>query len=359
MKIGARIIKTGIAIVLALLLARVLKIPTPSFAGVAAIFAIQPTIYRSYRTVIEQIQGNIIGALIAVVMVLIFGNSVFFVGLAAVLVIIFNLRLKTNNSITLSVVTVIAIMETQNGAFLQFAFLKFTTVLLGILSAFVVNLLFIPPKYETKLYYQLIGISDEVFKWIRISTRHTSENTHIKNDIQNLKDQLIKVEQLYLMYKEDREWFKRAQHAKARKSVVYRQMIASTKKVLEVLRKLNRYENQFHHMPEEFQTAVQEQLDYLVTQHEQIHLKYIRKVKASYTYEFNPVQSPRDLLNLFLSIEKDSDKKDEKDIYHMMALTSSIMEYEEHLQHLDTLISSFQSFHKEDEEIKVESQIQE
>jgi hypothetical protein len=66
MKLGARILKTGTAIVLALFLAELLKLPSPVFAGIAAIFAVQPSIYRSYLTIVEQIQGNIIGALCAI-----------------------------------------------------------------------------------------------------------------------------------------------------------------------------------------------------------------------------------------------------------------------------------------------------
>lgn len=61
MKLGARILKTGIAIVLALYLATWLGLPTPVFAGIAAVFAIQPSIYRSFLTIVDQVQANIIG----------------------------------------------------------------------------------------------------------------------------------------------------------------------------------------------------------------------------------------------------------------------------------------------------------
>lgn len=355
MKIGARIFKTGIAIILALSLAQILELPSPAFAGIAAIFAIQPTIFRSYRTVIEQIQGNLIGAVIAILFVIIFGNHVFFVGLACTIVIIINVKLKTENTITLSVVTVIALMENQTGNFFDFAVIRFSTILLGIFSSFVVNLFFIPPKYETKLYYQVTGIAEEISKWIRISTRHASEHTHIKNDIQIMKEQLVKIEQLYLMYKEDRELFKKASNAKARKLVVYRKMITTTKRALDILKKLNKYENQFHHMPLNFQNAIQEQLDFLVTQHEHIHLKYIRKTKTSIYYEKEHGISHRELLNLFLTLEKEVEDQNEPYIYHMMSLISAIIEYEEHIEHLDTLITSFQSFHKDDDEIKMET----
>ncbi|WP_019242923.1 MULTISPECIES: FUSC family protein [Bacillus] len=357
MKIGARILKTGIAIILSLALAQILKFPSPAFAGIAAIFALQPTIYRSYRTVIEQIQGNMIGAVIAIIFVLLFGNHVFFVGLASILVIIINVRFKSSNTITLSVVTVIAIMESQSGDFLDFAFVRFFTILLGILSAFVVNLLFLPPKYETKLYFKISSITEEITKWIRISTRHASEHTHIKNDIQTIKEQIIGIEQVYMMYKEERELFKKDKRAKARKLVIYRQMIATSKRSLDILKKLHKYENQFHHMPENFQHTIQTQLDFLITQHEQIHLKYIRKIKPSVNYEKNQSLSNKELFTLFLDLQKEVDKEDEPHLYHMMALVSGVIEYEEHLVHLDTLINSFLSYHKDDDEMKVETEV--
>jgi len=74
MKLGARVLKTGVAIVFALFLAELLQLPAPIFAGIAAIFAIQPSIYRSYLTIIEQMQANIIGATIAVIFGLVFGH---------------------------------------------------------------------------------------------------------------------------------------------------------------------------------------------------------------------------------------------------------------------------------------------
>ncbi len=354
MKIGARIFKTGIAIILAITLAQVLDLPSPVFAGIAAIFAIQPTIFRSYKTVIEQIQANLIGAIIAIIFVLAFGNHAFLVGLASILVIMINVKLKSENTVTLSVVTVIAIMEYQSGDFFDFALLRFSSIMIGVLSSFVVNLFFIPPKYETRLYYKITNITEQIDKWIRVSTRQLSEHTHLKNEIIHTREQLLKTEQLYYMYKEDREFFKKAKHAKARKLVVYRQMIATTRRSFEILIKLNKYENQFHHMPEKFQIAIREKLDYLITLHEQIHLRYIRKVKTSSTFKNEQHLSQKELFALFLSLQKELDKENEPYLYQMMSLISSIIEYEEHIFHLETLIHSFQSFHKDDDEMKVE-----
>ena len=353
MKIGARILKTGIAIILALTIAQMLKLPSPAFAGIAAIFAIQPTIFRSYRTIIEQVQANVIGAIVAILFVILFGNHAFLVGLACIIIIIINVKLKTENTVSLSVVTVIAIMESQTGSFMEFALLRFFSIMLGILSAFVVNLFFLPPKYETKLYMNITEVTEDIYRWIRISTRNISEHTHIKGEIQNLKERILRLEQFYLMYKEDRELFKRETYAKARKLVVYRQMIATTRRLFDILRKMHKYENQFLHMSDEFQTAIRDQLDYLIVQHEQVHLKYTRRIRTSITFEKEKNKTNKELFQLVLSLQNQADEETEAYTYHMMGLVSSIIEYEEKIEHLDRLINSFQTFHKDDDEIKV------
>jgi uncharacterized membrane protein YgaE (UPF0421/DUF939 family) len=353
MKLGARIIKTGIAIILALFLSQLLNLPAPVFAGIAAIFAIQPTIYRSYLSILEQLQANLIGAAVAIIFVLVFGNQVFIVGLAAIIVIIINLKLNSGNTIILSLVTVIAIMENQDGEFLQFALIRFSTIMLGILSAFIVNLVFLPPKYETKLYHKISAIAEDVFKWIRISTRHASEHSLLKNDINRLKEQVIKLEQLYLMFKEEREYFKKDSYAKSRKLVVYRQMISTLKRSLDVLRRLNRFENEFHLMPTDFQSQIQEQLDCLVFQHEQLLLKFIGKIKSSVDYHENTTVSKKELLDMFLKQQKCLNGEQEACLYHMMPLVAAIIEYEEEIEHLNKLVNSFQSFHKDENEVSI------
>jgi uncharacterized membrane protein YgaE (UPF0421/DUF939 family) len=158
MKLGARIFKTGIAIVLSLYLAQLLDSPAPVLAGIAAIFAIQPTIYRSYLTIVEQIQGNLIGALLAVIFVLLLGNHIIIIGLAAIIVIIINLKLKIENTIGLSLVTLVSIMETPGTDFIPFAGIRFSTIMIGVFSAFIVNLVFLPPKYENKLYFKKLSV---------------------------------------------------------------------------------------------------------------------------------------------------------------------------------------------------------
>ncbi|MFB5283219.1 aromatic acid exporter family protein [Peribacillus sp. Hz7] len=362
MKLGARILKTGIAIVLALYLSELLNLPAPMLSGIAAIFAIQPTIYRSYQSVLEQVQGNLIGAIVAVTFVLLFGNDIFIIGLAVMIVITINIQLKMENTIILSIVTVIAIMETQTGDFLEFAFIRCSSVLLGILSSFLVNLVFLPPKYETKLYNGITATTEDTLKWIRISTRHASDQMLLKKDINRLKEDLLKIEQTYSMFKEEREYFKKNNLAKSRKLVVYRQMLITTKKAFETLKRIHKFENEINHLPENFQRKLLQHLDYLSHMHEQLLLQHIEKIKSiSHLEEWSGEDylSQQELLTLFFEqhYNLDAVHDDEEHVStRIVPLISAIMEYGEQLDHLEKLIVSFQSFHKGVNEVSVEEE---
>lgn len=355
MKLGARIFKTGIAIILALLLSELLQLPSPVFAGIAAIFAIQPTIYRSFLSIIEQIQGNFIGAAIAISFVLLFGNEIIIIGLAAIIVITINLKLKIENTIALSLVTLIAIMETPGDEFIHFAIIRFSTIMLGVLSSFMVNLIFLPPKYENKLFTRVTEVTAEIIRWIRYSIRHASEHRLLKNDIVKIKDSMIKIDQLFLMYTEERNYFKKITLVKSRKLVVYRQMVSTAKRALDVLKRLHRYENELQHMPVEFQNAIQAQLDCLINHHEQMLLKFIGKIKPNAALEKQDVcMSKQELFDLFLAQQKGIDEPHAPILFHSMQVIASIIEYREQIEHLDTLINSFQSFHKGVNEVELE-----
>jgi uncharacterized membrane protein YgaE (UPF0421/DUF939 family) len=350
MKLGARMLKTGIAIVLSLLVAQLLEFPSPIFAGIAAIFAVQPTIYRSYLSIIEQIQGNLIGALIATIFVLLFGNNILIIGLASIIVIAIHLKLKLGNAIGLSLVTLIAIMETPGDTFIEFAIIRFLTVMLGVLSAFLVNLIFIPPKYEQKLYHTLLETTDEITKWIRLNIRGASEHNLLKADIEKIKDTLIKIDQLYIMYKEERNYFKKDTLVKTRKLVIYRQMIATVKKALETLKRLHRFENEIAELPDEYHNILQQQLDVLIHQHEHVLLKLIGKVRPNVTFdEGNMYLSRRDIFNVFLTYQSQKMEDDNQlTQYHLMQIISSIVDYDEYIEHLDVLITSFQAHHQQE-----------
>lgn len=345
MKLGARIFKTGLAVVLALMIGELLNLPTPVFAAIAAVFAIQPSIYRSYLTILEQVQGNVIGAIIAIVFVLLFGNHFIIVGLAAIVLIMINLKLKID-TVSLSVVTLIIIMETPQDQFITFAVLRFATIILGILSAFIINLIFLPPKYETKLYSSISEITNDILKWIRVTNHQAVDYVLLKKDIDAIKERLIHLDQLFLFYKEERTFLKKNKWGKMRKVVIYRQMITTARKALEILRKMHYYEHHFFQLPENVREHLLEVLAHLNNNHEHLLLRYIGKAIQVHDKEMEEYEGKRiELLNLFNQYQKESNS--ELPLTHMIQLVGAILEYNEQLEKLEILVNSLQQYHHE------------
>ncbi|MCY9547038.1 FUSC family protein [Lysinibacillus xylanilyticus] len=360
MKLGARVFKTGVAIVFALFIAELLELPSPVFAGIAAIFAIQPSIYRSYQTIVEQVQANIIGATIAVIFGLLFSHHVVAIGIAVIVAIGIMLKFKLEKSLSLSLVTVVAIMEIQGDDFLTFGLIRFVTILVGVLAAFVVNLFFLPPKYEVKLFRKIYFLQDDIIRWTRLAVRQASEHTSTKEALSKFKSRMQRVDTLYDFYKEERNYFKNKKFVKARKLVVYRQMITTSKKSLELLHRLHNHENELAQLPTQFHLMIQERLDFLLTYHEQLLLKYTGKLKpehSEWSKHIDYVQR-NELMEIFIKqITYAHDEGDtEFSSYHLLYILSRILDYEENLEHLDTLIVSYQTHHGHEINVEFEEE---
>ncbi|MEQ6377958.1 aromatic acid exporter family protein [Bacillaceae bacterium S4-13-58] len=349
MKFGARIIKTGLAVALALYTAKLLGLPSPIFSGIAAVFSIQPSIYRSYQNIIEQVQANIIGALSATIIVLLLGNDPFIIGLTIVLVIASCLSLKMKEStIMLAVVAVMSIMESTQMDFLTFAGIRFSSIMIGIFAAFLINLLFLPPKYETKLFGKIDFQSGEVLKWLRVTTRHLSDHPSLKTEIENIQKGLIKIDQTYLLFQEERNYFKKVGLAKARKLVVFRQLILTLKKSFEVLRAFYDMDYKLGKMPESFQLLLIQELDKVINAHETLLLMCLGRIRYDDDFSERVIEADiekivKELASIFHT------NHFEKEELEFLPLTTKLMEYSKQVSHLERLLSSYQQFHQKEQ----------
>lgn len=348
MKLGARIFKTGLSVMLALYLASFLQYTPATFAAIAAAFAVQPSIYRTVQILTEQIQANVIGAVLAITFGLTFGPEPFVVGIVTVIAIAIFLKLKLEPSIIpLAIVTVIIIMESPAEQFFEYAWVRFLLIMLGIVSAFIVNLVFLPPKHEAKLYHLIANNTEQINQWVMLLIRRDADRRALKKDITNLNEQFIKNENIYLLYKEERNYFIKSKLGKARKVVLFRQMLLTSKKTLNLLRQLELRENDFFRLPEPFLKMVEEHMQRLTTYHDRILLRYVGKVSSKSAEETLKEVSlgKRELTELYLELY-DTKQVDKEEWLHSLPVISHMIEYQEQLEHLDRLVDSFFSFHK-------------
>jgi uncharacterized membrane protein YgaE (UPF0421/DUF939 family) len=361
MKLGARIFKTGLAVMLSLYLAIWLELDPPMFAALAAAIAVQPSLYRTFQTILEQVQANLIGAVLAVIFVMTFGHDPFVVGLVVVLAISIILKVKLEpTTIPLAIVTVIIIMESPANDFIQFAAGRFALVLLGVLAAFIINLLFIPPKYETKLYHKILKATEDINQWTMLLIRHAADHRSLKKDLNRLEEQMVKLENLYLLYKEERNYFMKNKYGKARKVVLYRQMLVTTKKSLFVLKNLERRSEELNLMTDETHKKFEKQLHYLTSYHDRILLRYIGKAHSSHSEELiqKMNKGKEELMSYYISLQNHS-CFDYNQWLHLLPAVSQMIEYQEQLEHLDHLVDSFFTYHQEENEVKIQERDEE
>ena len=148
-------------------------------------------------------------------------------------------------------------MEIQSDEFLTFALIRFCTDSCWCHFCLCRESCIYPTKYETKLFNAIHYTQDEIIRWIRIAVRNACDHGSTKHAIAQMKDRLIRIDQLYFFFNEERGYTKKATHIKGRKPVVYRELILSYNS-LEVLNRLHLHENELIELPEHFRMMIKE-----------------------------------------------------------------------------------------------------
>ncbi|SCU16409.1 lipoprotein [Staphylococcus xylosus] len=357
MKLGARILKTGIAIILALFIASLLpnEAGLKAIAGVSAVVAMQPSVFRSIKTVSDQALGNVVGALLAVAMVTVFGDNVIIMGVTVILLIAILFRFNLAHVATLASVTALIIMGQHSGDFYVSAFYRFVLVMIGVISSSTVNLLFLPPKFESKIYYNSLNICSDIFVWFKLVLNDTSEYHHIKEDRGVISNRIKRLEQTFSYYEEERPFTKKQVYAQNRKKILFKEVVRSTRHAYDVLKKMNRYQNDLHNLNHELLLQIKLELDTLIAYHEQIFISLSKKAKYDVSQFDSQIENPqkKELMDAF---QKEIIKNPYQTVYsyaNIMQIISAIEEYRYTLEHLDRLRISFFSYHNNDNDIDI------
>ncbi|GAA5417847.1 hypothetical protein Pryu01_02923 [Paraliobacillus ryukyuensis] len=340
-------LKTGLAVAIALYAANLIGFPSPVFAGIAALFAIQPSIYQSFQTIVEQLQANVIGVSVATIAAYTLGVDPFVVGFTVVVVIGVTRYFKIGEStVAIAIIAVIAVMESTDVPVIELALLRFSSLMLGIISAFIVNLVFLPPKYETNLFKQIDRITSDILQWLRITTRHLSDNPSLKGEIYRIQQEVRRMDHTYLLFSEERIYFRKNRLAKARKLIVFRQLIATTRKSFDVLKAFHHLDERIKSIPPDFQTVLIQELDKVIHLHERLLLSFMGRIKRKNRQSLQDIAEPDipHLVDTLIQMYEDNEKKID-DRLMFLPLASQLMEYHYHLDHLETLLHSYEKYH--------------
>jgi hypothetical protein len=88
-------------------------------------------------------------------------------------------------------------------------------------------------------------------------------------------------------------------------------------------------------------------------------LKFIENVKPNVFFDEVDIRLGREeLFNTFIALYAHIHDKEHLTHYHIMQVISAINEYDEYVEHLDLLITSFQSYHKQESEVTTPEYLQ-
>ncbi len=328
--LGPRVLKTGLAVTFALYMAAWLGLEPPLFAGIAATFTIQPSIYRSWKQVLEQVQANILAAAIALASIYLFGNSPVVIGLVMIIVILVCLRLNMSGAIPLTLVTVLVMMSQQQYDGLAAAANKFIIVLVGMGSAFVVNLLVSPPNYK-KNYLEAERLAlDKLSLLLRTAVSDELTEKSNKQQWKKARGELKKMEELYKLLDEEREHIAKVRQLDVREIVVLKQKLKCLWRGERLLDMIDEHFFQSE-ADDDWRSRFDADIEGLVSFHEMAVLRFEGKIKEAVSSS-SRVESTRQLLDDLSNAEMEEEQK-----FRLLLVATSAAEYAYQLERLHEL----------------------
>lgn len=352
--IGPRIIKSGLAIALSIYLASIL-VPNSSgvLAGIAALTATSPSLKKSYESLSSRMIGTIIGALVALGLSLVFVSTpvpeAIVIGIASMLTItilnIFNIPEVTN----IVIVAVIAILLPDQESFYEASLYRVFETFIGVITAFIINLIIAPPKYDVTFMSLIETTNTENLKLIRTCLRRNTNYFMTQNDLRWSKTQLNKIENYYQLVKNELILNPKKRLPHTRKLVVYRHLYRTTKQASLLLEVLHHNGNLYNHCPEDFRKLIHDRIELLLSAHEQIILKLIGKVppeevnfmEITPQYRDHYIQSYQNLIWEWRHDHGYAHSKSNE----LVLIMSRIYQYEVALKTLNRLVKTFKKFH--------------
>jgi len=329
--IGARVLKTGLAVALAIYVSGMFGFASPIIAAVAAIFTIQPSVYRSWQQVLDQVQSNVLGAAVALAAVRLLGSTPISIGIVCIAVILVNIRLRMENAIGLTLVTVVAVMEAHSEGWV-FALERFSMVMTGMACAFVVNVLLFPPRPKRQFTDQVHAASDGLSLLLRTAISNEMKEQVHKEEKEKLHDTLRKLEERYKLFEEERALRMKRKQERARQLLVSKQMIKALQKGADLLDVVQEH---YFSAPgaEAWARRFDRRIEELTKYHEYILLKSEGKTKPGVQME--PGEESEDRFAQELADYLTEEPAERK---RLVFVASSLFEYAFHLKRLDKLL---------------------
>ncbi|MCT2535140.1 aromatic acid exporter family protein [Aquibacillus koreensis] len=334
---GPRILKTGLAVTLSIYICILFGLENFVFAGVAAILAVQPSVYRTWKQLLDQIITNTLGASISSFFIYFFGANPITIGFVITLMIALNIKLKMETTIPLTLVTVLAIMSATGSENFYFALERFVVILIGTCTAIIVNIIIFPPKYKKNFIQDINATFQNMSLLMRTVISNEMKETSYQEIDKKFKKDLSKLEERFKLFEEEREKLGKTKQLNTREIIVFKQMLKVLQEGNQLLDNIDEHYIQSKSLYDESKVFDQ-QLEDLIKYHEYLLLKYSGKIKEDYNQREGEIVQDKD--KFYDQVLEYYQLNKEQKLRNMI-IASSIIDYSFHLERLEKLINQY------------------
>lgn len=202
MTIGLRTIKTGIAVMLSVVVAQILNLEYPFFIAMTALISMDKTMGNSLKMGRNRVVGTFFGACIGVILSYIDRGNPILCGLGMICLIQLCNVTKLKGSITIGGIVMMAIMVHTDKTPLFYGFHRTFDTLIGATLSFLVNALIFPYSTVKRLDETTLKLWEESDVCIEAIKRHELVNLdEMKNQLQEIEVELMLYHNEVLLHK--------------------------------------------------------------------------------------------------------------------------------------------------------------
>ncbi|WP_243291472.1 aromatic acid exporter family protein [Bacillus sp. FJAT-47783] len=183
--VGGRVIKTGIAIFITVIICQLFELPT-IFAVITAIVTIEPTAHDSIKKGMIRFPASTIGSAYAMTFTYLLGHSPFSYALSAMFTIVTCQKLRLEAGTLVATITAVAMIPITETGYLSAFFTRLMTTSVGIIVSTFVNFFILPPNYSPFINKQIHTLFHKVAELLELRQKElTGEKTVKKVTLKN------------------------------------------------------------------------------------------------------------------------------------------------------------------------------
>ncbi|WP_214823696.1 FUSC family protein [Exiguobacterium algae] len=280
MKFGARTIKTGLSVAIVLLIAEAFQFQQIVVPALAASLALLPSVYQTGLRLIEEMKGNLIGALLAVGSLLLTPNptpiAIGFVIIIAISILLFLNLESTTRTVILTTILIMEGASQSDMPIWRFAGERYLLIMMGVTVALLVNALLLPPRYERKLEQQVTDVFQMVVRIARLFAETDGGRSSFES-LADTKKMHNESKQTYAYFEEEikaNRWLEKKKAPIYRRAVLKSKMIETNRAALHVIEKLDHDFHTIEQLPTELRDELYRHIRHLLRRHERLFSAY-------------------------------------------------------------------------------------